>query len=70
VQTDADLRGTTLVLNDTRAYLEDVRAYLEEVLAQLEQARNSIVERDRYIASLPSVRTKKWVSSRLQNRQS
>ena len=68
-QTDADLRGRTQVLDDTRAYLEEVLAYLEEVLAQLEQTRISLVEKERYIASLPSVRTKKWVSSRLQNRQ-
>lgn len=62
-QSEADHRSTMQVLDGTREYLE-------ETLASLEEMGASLVERDRYISSLPSVRAKKWVAGRLPNRES
>ncbi len=54
----------------TRAALDKTDDHLRATLRTLEEVGASLVERERYIDSLPSVRVKKWIVSRHPNRGS
>jgi GT2 family glycosyltransferase len=54
----------------TRAALDKTDDHLRATLRTLEEVGASLVERERYIDSLPSVRVKKWIVSRHPDRGS
>jgi GT2 family glycosyltransferase len=69
-KTQAALELSDAYLRSTEQTLEETQGLLKETLAELEEVGTSLVERERYIDSLASVRVKKWVVGRLPNSES
>ena len=70
VYLEHELVRTQAALDRTDAYLRTTLKDLKDLEKQLEETGASLVKRERYIASLPSVRVKKWILSRRPNRVS
>jgi len=69
-RTRAALEKTGAALDRTDAALDRTDAQLRTTLQTLEETGAALVQRERYIDSLPSVRAKKWIVSRYPNRGS
>jgi GT2 family glycosyltransferase len=70
VYLEHELVRTQAALDRTDAYLRTTQKALKDLQDHLEQTGASLVQRERYIASLPSVRVKKWILSQQPNRGS